>query len=71
MGRVVFNANTAASVTEEGIVTNDSVIAAADLSTGQLQPSFGSGGFLRWDWGYANSNLVGPMLSNGRGGYTT
>ncbi len=70
-GRVVFNANTAASVTVDDIVTNDSVIAAADLSTGRLQSTFGTGGFLRWDWGYANSNMVGPMVFNGRGGYTT
>ncbi len=26
---------------------------------------------MRWDWGYANSNMVGPMMSNGREGYTT
>jgi hypothetical protein len=70
-GRVVFNANTAASVVVDDIVTYDSVVAAADLATGRLLPTFGTGGFVRWDWGYANSNLVGPMVSNGRGGYTT
>lgn len=69
--RVVFNANTASSVVVDDIVTYDSVVAAGDLSTGRLQPGFGTGGFLRWDWGYANSNLAGPMVSNGRGGYTT
>ena len=69
--RVVFNANTAASVTLDDIVTYDSVVAAVDLNTGRLLPGFGGGGFLRWDWGYANSNMVGPLVSNGRGGYTT
>jgi len=70
-GRVVFNANTAASVVVDDIVTYDSVVAAADLATGRLLPSFGTGGFVRWDWGYDNSNMAGPMVSNGRGGYTT
>lgn len=68
--RVVFDADTAASVVVDDIVTYDSVVAAADLSTGRLLPSFGTGGYLRWDWGYANSNMVGPMVANGRGGYT-
>ena len=68
--RVVFDAVTAASVVVDDAVTNDSVVAAADLSTGGLLPSFGTGGYLRWDWGYANSNMVGPMVANGRGGYT-
>ena len=71
VGRVVFNANTATSVVVDDIVTYDSVVAAADLSTGRLQPAFGAGGFLRWDWGYTNSNMVGPLVPNGRGGYTT
>lgn len=69
--RIVFNANTAASVTLDDIVTYDSVVAAADLSTGRLLPGFGTGGFLRWDWGYANSNMVGPLVPNGLGGYAT
>lgn len=69
--RVVFGANTAASVVLDDIATNDSVVAAADLNTGRLLPSFANGGFLRWDWGYNNSNLVGGWLPNGRGGYTT
>ena len=69
--RVVFDADTAASVSVDDAVTNDSVVAAADLATGRLLPGFGTGGFLRWDWGYANSNMVGPMVANGRGGYTT
>lgn len=68
--RIVFNANTAGSVVVDDIVTYDSVIAAADLSTGRLQPGFGTGGFLRWDWGYNNSNMVGPMVPNRRGGFT-
>lgn len=70
-GRIVFDANTSASVVVDDIVTYDSVVAAADLSTGRLLSSFGTGGFLRWDWGYDNSNMVGAMVSNGRGGYTT
>ena len=69
--RVVFNANTASSVVVDDVVTYDSVVAAADLNTGRLRSGFGAGGFLRWDWGYANSNLAGPMVPNGRGGYTT
>lgn len=70
-GRIVFNAVTATGVVLDDIVTHDSVVAAADLSTGRLQPAFGAGGFLRWDWGYENSNMVGPLVPNGRGGYTT
>ncbi len=70
-GRVVFNGNTAAGVVLDDIVSNDSVVGAADLTTGRLLPAFGAGGFLRWDWGYANSNIVGPMVPNVRGGYTT
>ena len=69
--RVVFGVNTAASVALDDITTNDSVVAAVDLMTGRLLPNFGRSGFLRWDWGYNNSNLVGVWRPNGRGGYTT
>jgi hypothetical protein len=68
--RVVFSATTARSVVVGDFNTHDSVIAAADLQTGRLVSSFGTSGYLRWDWGYANSNLIGPILPNGRGGYT-
>ena len=69
-GRIVFGVNTAASVVLDDIATNDSVIAAADLNTGGLLSSFGNGGFLRWDWGYNNSNMISAWLPNGRSGYT-
>ena len=68
--RVVFGVNTAVSVFLNDIGTNDSLLAAVDLNTGRLLPSFGTGGFLRWDWGYSNSNVAGGWQLNGRGGYT-
>ena len=69
--RIILGVNTAASVTADDIVTNDSAIVAADLATGRPVPSFGTGGFIRWDWGFNNSNMIGPIVPNGRGGYTT
>ena len=68
--RVVFGVHTAAGITVDDVTTNDSVLAAVDLQTGRLLPSFGTGGFLRWDWGYNNSNMVMSWIPNGRGGYT-
>lgn len=67
--RIVFGVNTAAGITLDDMTTNDSVIAAVDLQTGRLLPSFGTGGFLRWDWGYNNSNMVMSWIPSGRGGY--
>lgn len=69
--RVVFVGGTATSVATSDFGSNDSFIAAADLATGRLLPSFGDGGFLRWDWGYGNSNQIFSIVPNGRGGYTT
>lgn len=68
--RIVFGVNTAAGITLDDTASNDSVLAAVDLNTGRLLPSFGGGGFLRWDWGYNNSNMVMSWIPNGRGGYT-
>lgn len=69
-GRLVFGVSTGDGVTVSDVWSNDSAIAAADPATGRLLPSFGAGGFLRWDWGYSNTEATGGWLPNGRGGYT-
>lgn len=68
--RVVVGVATGSSVASSDFNSNDSAVAAIDLQTGQLQPGFGSGGFLRWDWGYNSSEATAGWIPNGRGGYT-
>jgi hypothetical protein len=67
--RVIVGVATGSSVAVSDFNSNDSVIAAADLQTGQLRTGFGTGGFLRWDWGYASTEATGGWIPNGRGGY--
>jgi hypothetical protein len=45
----------------DSIVTNDS-FALRLRADGLLDPSFGAGGWVRWDWGYAQSNLLAPAI---------
>lgn len=67
--RVIVSVATGASVASEDFTTNDSEVAAIDLQTGQLKTTFGTGGFLRWDWGYSNTEATAWWIPNGRGGY--
>jgi hypothetical protein len=34
-------------------------------------PSFGTAGVTIWDWGFNNSNMIGKLIANRRGGYVT
>lgn len=67
--RVIVGVATGSSVAVSDFNSNDSVVAAVDLQTGQLRAGFGTGGFLRWDWGYASTEATGGWIPNGRGGY--
>lgn len=69
--RLVFSGNTASSVALDSITTNDSFIAAADLSTGMLLPEFGHSGGVIWDWGFNNSNMISTLIRTRKGGYAT
>lgn len=68
--RVVAIGTTASSAVIDDITTNDSILASVDLRTGVLLPGFAKGGYLRWDWGFDNSNIIGRVIRNKRGGYT-
>jgi hypothetical protein len=68
--RVILGVATGSSVVVSDFNSNDSVVAAVDLQTGQLKAGFGTGGFLRWDWGYNSTEATGGWIPNGRGGYT-
>jgi len=68
--RVIVGVATGSSVAVSDFNSNDSVVAAVDLQTGQLKAGFGTGGFLRWDWGFGSTEATGGWIPNGRGGYT-
>lgn len=61
-GRVIAAGTTASDIAiPASIPTNDSFIVRLS-PTGQLDPSFANAGWVRWDWGFENSNWVSSML---------
>jgi hypothetical protein len=69
--RLVMIGNTANSVVFDDILTNDSFIAAINRTTGQIDKTFGTSGFTRWDWGFNSSNMVAALVRNKKFGFTT
>lgn len=66
-GRLLAAGTTAAGVAvPDSIATNDSFVVRL-TSAGGLEPSFGQGGWLRWDWGFENSNPLVSLLSRADG----
>lgn len=67
--RVIVSVASGSSVTSSDFNSNDSMVAAMDLQSGQLRTEFGAGGSLTWDWGYSSTEATAQWMPNGRGGY--
>ena len=67
--RVIVSVASGSSVTSSDFNSNDSMVAAVDLQSGQLRTEFGAGGSLTWDWGYSSTEATAQWMPNARGGY--
>lgn len=64
---VIAVGNTATDASVDSVLTND-CFALRIRADGVLDPAFGQGGWIRWDWGYGQSNMLRRALlrSDGR-----
>jgi uncharacterized delta-60 repeat protein len=66
-GRILAAGTTAAGVAvPDSISTNDSFVVRV-TAAGRLDASFGRGGWVRWDWGFENSNPLVRLLQRADG----